>query len=96
MRRLQGAAARAYQDLLAAQPTTPAKVAFAWRVAAGPVLGRAATTRWTDDGTLSVLARDAAWRREIGRARPLIADRLAQLLGPGVVRRIEIQIDRGR
>jgi hypothetical protein len=96
MQRLQGAAARAYQDLLAAQPTTRGKVAFAWRLAAGPVLGRAATAQWTEDGTLSVTARDLAWRREIGRARPVIAQRLAQLLGPGVVRRIVIDIQRGR
>jgi hypothetical protein len=90
MQRLQIAAARAYHDLLASQPTTSAKVVFAWRVAAGPALARAATVRWSENGTLSVVARDVAWQCEIGRARPIIAQRLAQLLGSGVVRRILI------
>jgi predicted nucleic acid-binding Zn ribbon protein len=91
MQRLQIAAARALQHLLAQQPTTPAKVSCAWRIAAGPALGRAATPHWTDDGTLSVHARDAAWLAEIRRARPIIAQRLAQLLGPDVVRRFVIE-----
>jgi hypothetical protein len=91
MQRLQVAAARALQELLARQPTTAAKVAFAWRIAAGPALGRAAISRWEEDGTLSVHARDAAWLAEIRRARPIISERLTQLLGPGVVRRFVIE-----
>ena len=54
------------RTLLADQPTTPAKVAFAWQIAAGPALARAATTTGAEDGVLQVRARTAAWRREIG------------------------------
>jgi Dna[CI] antecedent DciA-like protein len=82
---------RAYQNLLAAQPLTAGKVGFAWTLAAGPTLGRAGSPRWSSDGTLIVRARDAAWLREIRRARPIIAERLGQLLGPGAVRRIIIE-----
>lgn len=91
MQPVRSAASRAYQSLLANQPTTPAKVAFAWQIAAGPALGRAGSPRWSGDGTLHVTARDAAWLREIRRARPIIAERLAALLGADVVRKIVIE-----
>ncbi len=88
---MHGAAVRAFQHMLAAQPTTPAKVTCAWQLAAGPVLGRAAATRWSEDGTLVIRPRDAAWRREIAHARPIIVERLTQLLGPGVVRHLIVE-----
>ena len=91
MEALDITATRALKLLLADQPTTAAKVAFAWTVAAGPQLGRAATTTWSEDGVLRVVARDDAWRREIARARTVISDRLSHLLGPGVVRTIEVR-----
>jgi hypothetical protein len=90
MERVQSTATRALQDLLNRQPTTPAKVAFAWQMAAGPALGRAGRVVWSETGTLHVHARDAAWLREIRRARSIIAERMSQLLGPDVVRRIVI------
>jgi len=91
MQRVQTTAMRAYQHLLDAQPLTAGKVAFAWTLAAGPALGRAGSPRWSEDGTLVVRARDAAWLSEIRHARPIIAERLAQLLGPRAVRRIVIE-----
>lgn len=91
MELLDVTATRALRQLLATQPTTPAKVAFAWAIAAGPQLGRAATISWLEDGTLQVLARDEAWRHEISRARSVIADRLSHLLGPDVVRTIQVR-----
>jgi hypothetical protein len=90
MESLQQTSTRVLQHLLSAQPTTPGKVLFAWRIAAGPALGRAATTEWSEDGTLRVRARDEAWLREIRRARPIIMERLTQLLGPHVVRKLDI------
>jgi hypothetical protein len=81
----------ALRSLLGRQPTTPAKVAFAWRLAAGLPLARAGTPRWSDgDGILHVHVSDATWRREIRRAQSLIAARLDDLLGAGVVRRLLI------
>ena len=91
MHRIQSTAVRAYHSLLASQPNTAAKVAFAWQVAAGPALARAGRPRWTDDGTLRIEARDSAWLRELRRARPIITERLAELLGAGVVQRLVIE-----
>lgn len=88
--RIDATATRALQALLAGQPNTPAKVAFAWRIAAGAAFARAADVDWSADGTLRVRARSTAWRREITRARPLILERLTALLGPDVVRRLVV------
>ncbi|MFI5179578.1 MAG: DciA family protein [Vicinamibacterales bacterium] len=78
--------------LLAGQPTTEAKVTFAWQVAAGPAMARASRASWAD-GTLRVVPRDAAWQREIQRARALLVARLTQLLGPDVIRSIVVDED---
>ena len=83
----------ALRALLAGQPTSAAKVAFAWQIAAGPALARSATTTWHDEGVLHVRARTAAWCREIRRARPMITERLRHLLGPDVIRRLVIDSD---
>jgi len=91
MEPLNFTAARAMRTLLANQPTTDAKIAFAWQVAAGPALGRAASVRWADDeGTLHVRPSTAAWTAEIRHARPILRGRMNELLGDEVVKRIEI------
>jgi hypothetical protein len=89
MKRLDQTSFGALRTLLDGQPTTDAKVAFAWTIAAGPTLSRAAAVSWSD-GTLRVVPRTDAWRQELSRARPLIARRMSDLVGPGVVRRITI------
>ena len=91
MQSVRDTAAHVLRDLLTHQPDSPAKVAFAYRMAAGPALGRASTPEWTPDGTLRVRPASAAWQRELRRARPMILDRLRQLLGPDVVRTIAIE-----
>lgn len=95
MESLQTTATRSLRALLDGQPTSPAKVAFAWRMAAGAALGRASEAVWTEDGVLRVRATTPAWTRELERARPLVAARLKELLGQGVVRRIVIVRDEG-
>jgi hypothetical protein len=92
MKRLDQAAVSALRTLLDTQPTTEAKVTFAWTIAAGPTLARAASVAWSDSGTLHVVARTEAWRQELARARPLIARRVADLVGPETVRRIVIEV----
>ena len=92
MTRLDQTAVSALKTMLDTQPTTEAKVSFAWTIAAGPALARAATVRWSETGTLHVLARTEAWRQELARARPLIARRVADLIGQDIVRRIAIEV----
>ncbi|MEO7192191.1 MAG: DciA family protein [Vicinamibacterales bacterium] len=86
MESLDRTAARALRTLLEAQPLTAAKVEFAWKIAAGPALARSASVSWSEDGRLAVRAKSEEWRHEIVRARPMILQRMAGLLGTGAVR----------
>ena len=91
MQPLRSTATVVMRELLSAQPNTPDKMTFAWRIAAGPGMGRAARIAWTGDGVLYVRARSETWRREIARGRPVILERLRQLLGPTVVRALVVE-----
>jgi predicted nucleic acid-binding Zn ribbon protein len=91
MEPLHTTAAQALRVLLDAQPTTAAKVAFVWTMAAGPALARATETEWRDDGVLIVRARTDAWRRELRRARPVLTARVKEMSGAGVVKQIVIE-----
>lgn len=89
---LQRAASDALRTLLDSQPTTPAKIAFAWRIAAGAALAKAGEPEWRrDDGVLVIRSASEAWRRELRRASPVLLHRLQELIGPGVVRRLVIE-----
>jgi predicted nucleic acid-binding Zn ribbon protein len=69
--------------LLARQPLTPAKIAFAWQMAVGPGLARATSVEY-DGGVLRVTSSDGRWMREVERSRAMILERLRALLGPAV------------
>lgn len=81
----------ALRRLLESQPTTPAKVAFAWRMAAGPALGRATAIDWRPEGVLRIRASGDAWRLEVRSARGVLLRRMQDLLGGEVVARIEVE-----
>lgn len=89
MQRLDDTAIAALKIGLDAQPLSAAKVAFAWRIACGPALGRAGTPSWAD-GVLTVAAGSDAWRRELERARPVLLKRLRHLLGPDAVKSVRV------
>jgi predicted nucleic acid-binding Zn ribbon protein len=76
-------------EILRKAPLSDGKVAFAWRSSVGPALARG-TTVALQNGVLRVVAREAAWGREVERSEALIRARLDSLLGPGVVRAIEV------
>lgn len=80
--------------ILQRQPLSPGKVAFAWRVAVGPAMDRATRPRLTETGGLVVEAADEHWARETTRSLPQILARLQALLGPEVVRRVEVRVEK--
>jgi len=90
MQSVRDTASDVLRDLLARQPTSAAKVQFAWRMAAGPAMARAARAAWVD-GTLRLAPVDPAWRRELQRARPVLLDRLRHWLGADVIQAIVIE-----
>lgn len=69
--------------LLARQPLTTAKIAFAWQIAVGPALARATSIEYSE-GVLRVRSSDVRWMREVERSRSMILDRLRVLVGPAV------------
>ncbi|MCC7007367.1 MAG: DUF721 domain-containing protein [Acidobacteria bacterium] len=87
---LDHAALGALRAILDAQPLTDAKVMFAWTIAAGPALARAATVARGEDGVVRVRPASVAWQREIQRAVPLLRSRMADLLGPDVVEKLDV------
>lgn len=80
------------RDVLRRQPLSPAKVTFAWRLAVGAPLARV-TSAALEGGVLRVRAADPRWRREVQRSTSLLLERLAALLGPDTVRRIQMEQD---
>lgn len=91
MESLNTTANHALRLLLDGQPATPAKVAFVWTIAAGPAMARATRHEWRNDGVLIIRARTDAWLRELRHARPILTERVHQLLGPGIVKKIVIE-----
>lgn len=90
MQALNSTAQHALRILLEGQPTSPAKVAFAWRMVAGAALGRAAEPEWRE-GVLVLRAKTDAWRRELRHARPILTSRMQALVGRDVVQKIVIE-----
>jgi predicted nucleic acid-binding Zn ribbon protein len=90
MESLHSTANQALRALLDGQPTTPAKIVFAWRMAAGAALARGGEPEWRD-GVLVVRARTDAWRRELRHARPVLTSRIQELVGLEVVKKIVIE-----
>lgn len=71
-------------DIIRRQPLSPAKVDFAWRTSVGQALARVTTAELREDGTLVVRLSDGRWTAELNRARTIIRQRLAPLLGDAV------------
>jgi predicted nucleic acid-binding Zn ribbon protein len=90
MRPLAHIVPMALTHLLHDAPLSQGKVGFAWRAAVGGALGRATKVRL--EGTvLLVEATSTQWSREVMRSSPVILTRLRELLGPGIVERIEVR-----
>lgn len=77
-------------EIIRPAPLCQEKVAFAWRAAVGPGLGRVSAARLDDRGVIVVTVPDANWQREVGRSLGLIRSRLDALLGPDSYTNVEI------
>jgi predicted nucleic acid-binding Zn ribbon protein len=93
MQSIQQSSVRVLRNLLAAQPTSPAKIAFAWQIVAGQPLARHGEPRWSDDGTLRIRPTNATWGRELRAGREVLLERLHELLGRDVITRLVIERD---
>ncbi len=80
----------ALSEVLRKAPLTPEKVTFAWRTVVGPAVHQATTVELRDR-VLHVHAKGGPWARELERSAASIRQRLAPLLGAGVVGYIRIE-----
>jgi hypothetical protein len=88
---IQAVVSDALAGALRKAPLTPEKVAFAWRTAVGPAVDRVTTVE-LKGRVLRVRAKDAAWQREVERSAGLIRTRLDALLGPAVVKGLDVTV----
>lgn len=77
-------------DVIRKAPLTDEKVAFAWRLAVGPAVGKVTTVRLASNGTLYVRAEAPAWNDAIAKSLGMIRSRLAHYLGETAVQRIDL------
>lgn len=75
-------------EVIRKAPLTDEKVAFAWRLAVGPAIGKATTVRLSSSGTLHVSAESPAWNDAIRGSIGIIRSRLAHFLGDDAVKQI--------
>ena len=80
----------ALRALLRDQPLSKGKVSLAWSAAVGRTIDRVTSVSLDQEGALRVRADDRHWAREVGRSATLITSRLNQLLGDGVVTRLDV------
>jgi hypothetical protein len=76
-------------EVLRKAPLTPEKVSFAWRAAVGPAVARVSSVRLGESGTLHVTVTEAHWAPAISKSSALILRKLATLLGPEIVTRLD-------
>jgi hypothetical protein len=76
-------------EVIRKAPLTDDKVAFAWRLAVGPAVGKATSVRLGSNGTLYVKAEAPAWNDAIGKSLGIIRSRLAHYLGETAVKNID-------
>ena len=76
-------------DVIRKAPLTDEKVAFAWRLAVGPAIGKVTTVRLAANGTLYVKAEAPAWNDAIAKSLGLIRSRLAHYLGETAIKNID-------
>lgn len=90
MQSIQHTIPGALREIMRRAPLSADKVSCAWRVVVGASVERATRVRFSD-GVLHVDAADTVWATEVRRASAMILNRLAALLGPDAVRRIEVR-----
>ena len=82
---------RALIELFKHGPLSQGKLEAAWRIAVGEALSRVSTVRLRADGSVAVDAPDPRWRRELKRSTDVILFKLNSLLGPGVIKTIDVK-----
>lgn len=74
-----------------------ARLVARWPEVVGPtVANHCQPRRLEDDGTLFVVADSAAWATQLSYLQGTLLDRLASILGPGIVKQVRVRTDDAR
>jgi predicted nucleic acid-binding Zn ribbon protein len=69
-----------------------ARLVARWSEVVGPtVANHCQPRRLEDDGTLSVVADSAAWATQLSYLQGKLLDRLASIVGPGVIKQVRVR-----
>ena len=90
MQAIKNAMPSVVAEIVRAAPLSPAKVAFAWRLAVGPTVDRNTTIHW-DQNTLFVEAATPQWAEEVRRSTRVIIGRMRSLLDEETVKRLDVK-----
>jgi hypothetical protein len=90
MHTLNDVASSALASILRNGPLSLGKLQFTWRLAVGPAIDRVSRVALGPKGSVIVSVSDPRWRKEIGRSREAIRQRLVALLGDEAVKRIVV------
>ena len=91
MQAIKNAMPSVVAEIVRAAPLSPAKVAFAWRLAVGPTVDRN-TTIQLDQGTLLVEAATPQWAEEVKRSTRVITGRLRSMLGNEALAKLNVRV----
>jgi predicted nucleic acid-binding Zn ribbon protein len=74
------------------QRLVTARLVARWPEVVGPVVARhCQPRRLEDDGTLAVVADSAAWATELSYLQATLLERLATIVGAGVVKKVRVR-----
>jgi predicted nucleic acid-binding Zn ribbon protein len=75
-----------------APASTLARVQAAWKLAAGPAIGAAATPTGERDGVLTITCSAAVWAQELELMAPILLGRLNEALGGGSLHKLRCRV----
>jgi len=81
---------RVIAEIVRTAPLSPAKVAFAWRLAVGPAVERN-TAIHLDQGALIVEAVTPQWADEVRRSARIILRRMRLMLDAETIKRLDVR-----
>lgn len=91
MQTLNAVASSALASILKEGPLSEGKLQFAWRLAVGPAIDRVSRVALGPEKSVVVSVSDPRWKKEIGRSREAIRQRLGALLGHDSVKKIVVR-----
>jgi predicted nucleic acid-binding Zn ribbon protein len=92
---LRDALAAVGRDLGVPEPDVLTRVVGLWEEVVGPAVAAHARVRSVHAGVCTVSVDDSVWATQLRYLEPALVDRVAAVLGPGVVRSVKVVVTPG-